>query len=101
MDKRGHLLFLGEGEQMPSVEDVQRGTRNESRQNPGIDRWDDHIILARQNQSRLAEPVQPGNASPAHACQQLPDVSPAMWRFDQLRIGVSQVGILPKRVAIE
>ena len=24
-----------------------------------------------------------------------------MWRFDQLRIGVSQVGILPKRVAIE
>src|SRR5258708_17048145 len=101
MEKGGSLVFFGEGKQMPSVEDVQRGTRNESRQNPGIERWDDDIILARQNQSRLAEPVQPGNARPAHARQQLPDISPAKGRFDQWGIGVSQVGMLPKRVAIE
>src|SRR5438552_10689789 len=75
--------------------------RNESRQNPGIDRWEDHIVLTCLYQSRLAEVAQPGNAGPARACQQLHDVSSAMWRFDQLRIGVSQVGILPKRVAIE
>src|SRR5213076_189788 len=75
--------------------------RNESRQNPGVDRWDDHIILASKNQSRLAEPAQPGNARPAHACHKLHDVSPSMWRFDQLRITVSKLGILPKCVAIE
>ncbi len=86
---------------MPSVKEMQRRMRNESRQNPGIDRRDDGIIFARKNQSWLAEPVQPGNAGPAHTCQQLHEVSPAIWRFAQLRRTASLFCILSKRVTIE
>lgn len=56
MDKRGHLLFLGEDEQMPSVEDVQRRMRNESRQNQSrLDEVEKVVLkaLAKEPQDRF------------------------------------------------
>jgi hypothetical protein len=44
---------------------MQRRVGNEACHDCGIDGWNDHIVLACQDQGRLANLVQPGKACPA------------------------------------
>ncbi len=76
--ERSHLLSLGEEQQVSSVDDVEPRLRNQACHDPGIDRWDDRVIVASQDQGWLTELMQPGQAGPAHTCQQLPVVAEAV-----------------------
>ena len=67
--KRSHLLPFGEEHQVSPVEDVKPGVGDQAQHDPGIDRRDDWVIVAGQNQRGLREPMQPGQAGPARACQ--------------------------------
>lgn len=96
-----HLLSFGEEQQVPSVEDVEPRMRNQVCHDPGIDGWNDRVIVSGQNQGRLREPMQPGQAGPTHACQQLLVIPDAMRRSDQVRIGARKVGLLAEHAAIE
>ncbi len=101
MHERSHLLFLGKEEQVSPVDDVERRIGDQSRHDPGIDGWNDRVIIASQDQGRLTQPMQPGKAGPAHPCQQLPVVPETLRRSEQVRIRTSEIGILPEPAAIE
>lgn len=62
-----HLLFLGEGEHVPPLKDLEGRIGDQSRHNPGIDGWNDRVILPSQDKRWLTYPVQPGYAGPAQA----------------------------------
>src|SRR5215831_10359785 len=101
MHKRSYLLFLGEGEQVSPVEAVEGRIGAESRHDPGIDGWNNRIVLPGEYQGRLMYPMQPINAGPAQARQHLPVVSQTIWRPDHLCISTRQVGILLETPAID
>ncbi len=96
-----HLLSLGEEQQVSPVDNVEPRMWNQARHDPGIDWGDDWVVVAGQDQGRLRELMQPGQAGPAHACQQLPVVPETGRRSDQVRIRASEVGPLAEHAAIE
>ncbi len=53
MHERSHLLFLGEGEQVPPLKELEGRIGNQSRHDPGIDGWNDRIVLPSQDEGRL------------------------------------------------
>src|SRR6266704_7209119 len=76
-------------------------TGNQARHDPGIDGWNDRVVVASQDQGWLTELVQPWQAGPAHTCQHLPVIPEAVRRSDQVRICTNEVGPLAERAAIE
>jgi hypothetical protein len=85
-----------------AVVDVQPRFRDEPVQQPGVDQRDDRIVVAGQDQCRLAQPRQERQAAPAHAGEELvqvPDGRPdpvavVHDRRDPFRI-------VPRRPAVE
>src|SRR6266699_7241745 len=74
---------------------------NQARHDPGIDGWNDRVVVASQDQGWLTELMQPGQAGPAHACQQLPVIPETVRRSNQVCIRTSEVGPLAEHAAIE
>jgi len=99
--ERSHLLSLGEEQQVSSVDDVEPRMGNQARHDPCVDGWNDRVVVASQDQGRLTELMQPGQAGPAHACKQLPVVPETVRCSDQVRIRTSEVGPLAEYAAIE
>ena len=64
--ERSHLLSLGEEQQMSPVDDVEPRMGNQARHDPGVDGWNDRVVVASQDQGRLTELVQP---TPASSCR--------------------------------
>ena len=93
--ERSHLLSLGEEQQVSPVDDVKPRMGNQARHDPGVDGWNDRVIVASQDQGRVTELMQPGQAGPTHACKQLPVVPETVRCSDQVRIRTSEVGPLP------
>jgi hypothetical protein len=99
--ERSYLLSLGEEQQVSPVDDVEPRMGNQARHDPGVDGWDDRVIVASQDQGRLTEPMQPGQTGPAHACQQLLVIPKTVRRSEQMRIGTSEVRSVAEYAAIE
>ncbi|MNL08446.1 hypothetical protein D3C87_1291670 [compost metagenome] len=74
-DDRSHCFGPGNQEQMPVIDDVQLGVGNPPGQQAHVDQRDQWVIVAGQYQGRLADLVQPVDAGPAEAGEQLPVVT--------------------------
>jgi len=74
-DHGGQLVRLGEQAEMPVVVDVQGGVWQESGHDPGVGQGDDRVVGSGQDQGRLPQERQRGEAGPADAGEKLEQVS--------------------------
>lgn len=99
-DDRRDSFGPGNQEQMPVVDDVQLGVGNSPRQHAHVDQRDQRVVVAGQHQGRLVDLVQPVDAGPAEASEQLPVVAQLARRADLAGMFGGEVGIAAERAAI-
>src|SRR5437016_10765301 len=61
--------------QVSIVEDVKLCTRDQALHDLRVDQWDERVVIAMENQGRLPECVEPGDAGPTHCSQHLIEVA--------------------------
>ena len=73
--QRCHLIGLGDQGDVTAAVDMKVGVRQKPRHDPGVERGDDGVVVAGENQGRLSDQREPWQAYPAETGQELMDVA--------------------------